>query len=229
MQIGNVIKNKKLVIVGSGENALLAYEFFTYDSEYQVYAFAVNSMFRNVSEIYSLPVINLEDMTKIYPASEYFVFVAMGSGMLNHQRQFVYAQVKSMGYSCVNYISSKAVVWHNVKIGENCFILANCILQPFSEIGDNVTLWYNSNVGHRAVIRDHAFLASAAVASFSEIGEYSFLGAGVLVADHVKVSANNFVALGSVINKSTEENCVYRGNPASKLKISAKKFCRVEE
>ena len=34
-------KNKKLIIVGDGEFGEIAYEYFTYDSEYEVEAFAV--------------------------------------------------------------------------------------------------------------------------------------------------------------------------------------------
>ena len=37
-----MLKNKKLVIIGAGETANLAYEYFTYDSEYEVVAFSVN-------------------------------------------------------------------------------------------------------------------------------------------------------------------------------------------
>lgn len=38
-------KEKKLVIVGSGEFAEIAYEYFTYDSEYEVVGFAVEKEF----------------------------------------------------------------------------------------------------------------------------------------------------------------------------------------
>ena len=36
-----MLKNKNLVIVGDGEFAEIAYEYFTYDSDYKVEAFAV--------------------------------------------------------------------------------------------------------------------------------------------------------------------------------------------
>ena len=35
-------KTKKLIIVGAGETANLAYEYFTFDSEYEVCAFSAN-------------------------------------------------------------------------------------------------------------------------------------------------------------------------------------------
>ena len=36
-------KNKKLILVGAGELAEIAYEYFTHDSEYEVVAFSVHT------------------------------------------------------------------------------------------------------------------------------------------------------------------------------------------
>ncbi len=47
--------NNKLVIIGAGETANLAHEYFTHDSNYHIVAFAVHSEYRN------------EDKFKIYP------------------------------------------------------------------------------------------------------------------------------------------------------------------
>ena len=40
-------KEAKLVIIGAGEFAEIAYEYFTYDSPYEVVAFAVEKKYRN--------------------------------------------------------------------------------------------------------------------------------------------------------------------------------------
>jgi glutamyl-tRNA reductase len=37
------MKEKKLVVIGDGETAEMAYEYFTYDSAYEVVAFAVEA------------------------------------------------------------------------------------------------------------------------------------------------------------------------------------------
>ena len=41
-------KTRKLVIVGAGEFGEIAYEYFTFDSEYEVVAFAVEKAFKNI-------------------------------------------------------------------------------------------------------------------------------------------------------------------------------------
>lgn len=222
-------KMQKIVIAGIGENAALAYEFFTYDSEFEVIAFCVNEAYRKVTEFCDCPVVSIEEVENKYPPEEFYMFVALGSGQLNRNRTKVYKELKEKKYQMASYISSRALVWRNVVIGDNCFVLGNVVLQPFSKIGNNVTLWYNSNVGHRSIIRDNSFIASASIASFSEIGENSFVGAGAVIANNIVVACDNYIAMGTQINKSTRENSMYKGNPAVMMNISAKLFCNVEE
>lgn len=223
-------KTKKLLIVGAGEIGLLAYEFFTHDSEYEVVAFAVEERFLNAAEFQGLPLIAFETMEQYYSPEKYEAFVAVSTAHLNRERTRLYRQTKDKGYRCASYISSEASVWHNCKIGENCFVLPKTMMQPFSEIGNNVFLWYGSNVGHHSVVEDNCFLATAGIAGFSRVEKNSFLGGNCLVGDDVKIAEDNYLAMGSVVTKNTPPNSVYRGNPAQRNKlVSAKALCGVTE
>ncbi|EAI4070944.1 acetyltransferase [Campylobacter jejuni] len=221
---------KKLVIIGIGEIANIAYEFFKYDTEYEVCAFCVHKKHMVADRFRDLPVIVFENMQEDFPANEFEIFIGIGTGELNYQRTRIYKQVKQMGYKCATYVSSKAFVWHNVEVGENCFILPHNTLEPFVKIGNNVTLWSGNHIGHQSVVKDNVFISSHVVISgFCEIGENTFMGVNSCVAHKIKIAKDNFIALGSVVNKNTEENKIYRGNPAEASKISAKKFCKVKE
>ncbi len=219
---------KNLIIIGAGETAHLAYEYFTHDSEHDVVAFAVERQYREQDEFLSLPVIDLEAMEVAFSPAEYTAFVAVSSPKLNRIRTRLYELTKAKGYELASYVSSKAFCWHNVAIGDNCFILEDNTLQPFVTVGNNVTLWSGNHIGHRSVIKDNCFLTSHIVVSgFCEVGENAFIGVNSSVADHVKIAPDNFIAMATTINQDTEPNCVYSGNPAEKRKISAKRFCRV--
>lgn len=223
-------KNKKLIIVGAGETANLAYEYFTYDSNYEVAAFSVNEAYIKEDSFRGLPVVALEKLREKYSTDEYFAFVAMASGKLNRDRTKVYRETKALGYRMASYVSSYAFVWHNVKIGENCFILEDNTLQPFTEVGNNVVMWSGNHLGHQSRIGDNCFITSHVVISgCCEIGENSFIGVNASIADYVKVAKDSFIGLGTVINKDTEENKIYTGNPAVASPVPAKKFCRVKE
>ncbi len=223
-------KTKKLIIVGTGETAQLAYEYFSYDSDYEIVAFSVEKEYLKENNFVGLPVVEFENLENIYPPGEYDAFVALASGKLNRDRTNLYKKTKNKGYFLASYISSKAFVWHNVKIGENCFILEDNTLQPFTEVGNNVVMWSGNHLGHRSIIKDNCFITSHVVISgYCEIGENSFLGVNSTLADNVKIAKDNFIALGAVINKNTEENLIYKGNPAEPSKISATRFFKVKE
>lgn len=223
-------KTKKLIVVGAGEIGLLAYEFFTQDSEYEVAAFAVEERFLNAEEFQGLPLVAFETMESLYSPSEYEAFVAVSTAHLNRERTRLYRQTKAKGYRCASYVSSEASVWHNCKIGENCFVLPQTMMQPFSEIGNNVFLWYGSNVGHHSVVEDNCFLATAGIAGFSVIGKNSFLGGYACVGDEVKIAEDNYLAMGTVVVKRTQPNSIYRGNPAQRNKlVTARALCGVTE
>lgn len=221
---------KPLVIVGNGEIAEMACEYFTYDSDRDVAAFAIGADYIKASALYDRPVVPLDELASTYPPDLYDAFVAIGDGQLNRLRRRHVEGCKAMGYGLASYVSSKAFVWRNVEIGENCFILEHNVLQPFTTIGDNVTLWSGNHVGHRSVIEEDVFMSSHVVVSgFCRIGARSFLGVNAALAHQVQVAADNFIAMGAVITASTEPDSIYQGNPAERRGLSAKRFCRVRD
>ncbi|WP_421908315.1 hypothetical protein [Methanolacinia petrolearia] len=112
-------KEQNLIIIGAGEFAEIACEYFTYDSPYSVVAFSIEHEYITTNEINGLPVIPFEDLEKTYSPSEYSVFVAMTYTQLNRLRERFYNNLKEKGYQIASYISSNAFVWRNVEIGEN--------------------------------------------------------------------------------------------------------------
>lgn len=223
------MKNK-LVIVGVGETARLAYEYFKHDSDYEISAFAVNREYIKAENFCGLVVVAIEDLEQKYTPKDYKIFVALGSGHLNRDRTNLFQFFKNKGYECASYISSKAFVWHDVKIGENCFILENNVIQSGCAIGDNVTLWSGNHVGHLSRVDDNCFISSHVVISGQvRVGKNCFIGVNSAIADFVNIQDDNFIGLGTVINKTTETNGVYMGNPAVKSPVPATRFCKVKK
>jgi sugar O-acyltransferase (sialic acid O-acetyltransferase NeuD family) len=223
-------KDTNLIIIGAGETARLAYKYFTYDSEYNVVAFAIDKEYKKLDTLYDLPIINLENIETKYPKNKFNVFVAVAFKHLNRDRIGLYNRIKKMGYKCASYISSKASIWKDIKIGENCFILENNTIQPFSQIGNNVIIWSNTFIGHRSIIHDNCFIASqVAISGFCEIENNCFIGTNTSIADGINIAQDNFIAMGAVIHKNTKANSVYKGVPARIDNIKAKDFCKVIE
>jgi len=226
----NVNGNKKLFIVGDSSFAQVAYEYFTYDSEYEVVGFSVEGAYLERKELFGLPVYPLEEIEKYFPPDKFEVFVAITYRKLNRTRTRLYKTVKQKGYKIASYISSKAFVWKNVKIGENTFIFENNVIQPFVEIGNNVILWSGNHIGHHSIIKDNCFISSHVVISgHCKIGKNCFFGVNSTIANDIIIADDTFVSAGAVVMKNTEKGKVYMGNPAEPRKVTVYRKFRITE
>ncbi len=213
-----MVKKNKLIIVGAGEFAKIAVEYFDCDSHYEVVALSAERQFIGATTVAGLPVVPYEDVISKYPPVEYHAFVAVPATQLNRVRKRFYLELKTAGYRLANYISSRAFVWRNVSVGDNVFIFENNVVQPFVQIGNNCILWSGNHIGHRTIIRDHNFISSHAVISgYCDIGEGSFIGVNSTFNDHVKVGRSCVIGSGSLVVKDTEPELVYVGQPARAL------------
>lgn len=221
------MKNK-VVIFGVLDTAELAHYYLSTDSPYEVVAFTVSkdylesSVFKPRYGESEYPVVAFEELVKIYPPSEYLLFVPMTGIKMNMIRKQIYLKGKEMGYEYISYVSSKATVCHN-KIGENCFILEDNTLQPFTEIGNNVVMWSGNHIGHHGKIEDHVFFTSHVVLSgHCHVKERAWLGVNSTIRDFTTIGEGCLIAMGSLITKSTENESFYMGLPAKKQEKNAR-------
>lgn len=206
---------KKLIIVGAGEFGEIACEYFTHDSDYRVVAFSVERQYLASTELMGLPVLPFEELAGRLDPAEHHAFVALTYTGLNRPRARLYRRVKEMGFRPATYVSSRAFVWRDVEIGENCFIFENNVLQYKVRVGNNVVLWSGNHIGHRTVIRDHCFISSHVVVSgYCEIGEACFLGVNTSLNDHTTLAKDGVFGNGAIVTRNTEPGRVYVGNPA---------------
>jgi sugar O-acyltransferase (sialic acid O-acetyltransferase NeuD family) len=223
-------KTNKLVIVGAGETAQIAYEYFTHDSPYQVSAFCVERDYLKEDSLLGLPVVSFEDLESLYDPAHYSVYVAISYTQLNRVRTKLYRAAKSRGYQMASYVSSRAFVWRNVEIGENTFIFEDNVIQHMAKIGNNVILWSGNHIGHRTVVNDNCYISSHVVLSgYCEVGENCFMGVNSCAGDRLTIARDCVIGAGAVVVRDTEEGKVYGGNPAKALEKSSYTTFDVEE
>jgi sugar O-acyltransferase (sialic acid O-acetyltransferase NeuD family) len=209
---------RPLVLIGAGEFAQIACEYFQHDSDYHVAAFSVEREYIAQPELAGRPVVAYEELEQHYPPDQVDLFVAIPASGLNRLRTRFYLDAKRKGYRLASYVSSRAFVWRNAVVGENSFIFENNVIQPFVRIGNNCVLWSGNHVGHRTVVHDHVFVASHAVISgYCEIGESSFVGVNTTFNDRVKIAADCVIGSGALVVRDTEPGGVYVGSPARAL------------
>jgi sugar O-acyltransferase (sialic acid O-acetyltransferase NeuD family) len=223
-------KTRKLVIVGDSAFAEVAYECFTHDSDYEVVGFAVEAAYLSKTELFGLPIVPFEQIEEHFAPDDVYFYAALVYSQLNRLRTRLYLAAKAKGYKPASYISSRAFVWHNVVLGEHCFIFEDNTLQPFVKIGNNVVLWSGNHIGHHSVVQDNCFIASHVVISgFCNIGRNTFIGVNATLANNVTIGEDNWIGIGVTIVKDTEANQLFKGEQPEPAKISATRFFKVKE
>jgi sugar O-acyltransferase (sialic acid O-acetyltransferase NeuD family) len=208
------MKNKKLVLFGDSAFAEIAYEYFTHDSDYEVVAFTVSKEFLKENTKFGIPVVPFEEVEKKFPSKNFDMHVALVYNQLNRVRAKFYDEAKNKGYRLANYISSRAFVWHNVEMGDNCFVFEDNTLQPFVKIGSNNVFWSGNHIGHHSVIGTHNFISSHVVISgFCKIGNSNFMGVNATMGNNLSIG--NDCLIGSFVHivKNIPDGTLIKGIP----------------
>lgn len=135
-------------------------------------------------------------------------------------------------YSVVGRISNPKITFPNIispdllmhdqesfKSGKGNIIAAKCIISCNVKMGDFNLLNGNVIVGHDAVIGSYnAIMPSVNISGEVEIGDCNFLGVSSSVLQRVKVGNRVRISAGSVVIRKTQDDSMYLGNPAMKLK-----------
>ncbi len=80
---------EKIVIFGLGDFARIVCAYLSRSEKYDVVAFSVHKEFISELTFMGLPIVPFEDISSLYPASGYKMFVAIGFKNLNKARQNV--------------------------------------------------------------------------------------------------------------------------------------------
>jgi len=205
-------KDRRLVIFGDSAFAEVAFEYFQHDSPYEVVAFAVSREYRKRDTLFDRPVIDFEEVAARFPPDRCEMFVALVYNQLNRVRRRFYDEARALGYRLASYVSPRAFVWRNVRMGDNCFVFEDNVIQPFVELGSNLILWSGNHIGHHSRLASHSFFASHVVISgFVEVGEACFFGVNAAVANNLTIGADCLVGAGALVTRSLPAGSLVKG------------------
>jgi sugar O-acyltransferase (sialic acid O-acetyltransferase NeuD family) len=211
---------QKIVIFGAGEIAELAAFYFSHDSAFEVVGFTVDEAYVEHTEFRGRPLVPFERVTEAFPSDRFGFFVAVSYTKINAVRAEKVAAARAKGYQLVSYLSSRATVFPDFELKENCFILEDNTIQPFARVGANVTLWSGNHIGHHSVIEDNVFIASHAVVSGGvRIGQNTFVGVNVTLRDHVTIGQKCVLGAGALVLEDQPDFSVVAPRGTERAKV----------
>ena len=210
-------KVAKVVIFGLEDFSSLAHFYLGHDSKHEVVAFTVHEAYMPPNPAFEgLPVIPFHDLQRLCPPDSFQLFAPMSHRGMNRRRAAVYEQGKAKGYNFISYVSSKATVFADLTVGENCFVLEDNTIQPYVRIGNNVILWSGNHIGHHSVIEDHVFFTAHVVLSgHCHVERFCALGVNSTIRDGTRIAEGTFVGMAACVTRDITTGWgIYTGVPA---------------
>lgn len=209
--------DRPVVIFGNLRSASLAWYCLLHDSPFRIAGFTVDAAYLASPRFEGLPLVPFETLEAHYPPTDYRLLIPMGYQQINGVRRSRFESARQRGYTFVSYVSSRASVWPDLKIGENVLIYEHAIIQPFARIGSNCIIRSGAHISHHCEVADHAFVAAeVAMGGEGHVGEQAFVGVGAVLRDRIRIAERSFIGAGAVVVQDTQADGVYVGNPARK-------------
>ncbi len=216
---------KKVIIFGNSKWAELVYAYLTHDSSFEVAGFTVDPEFIREDTLLGLPVVSFENVETAFPPTEHSMLVALSYQQMNRLRKGKYFQAKAKGYELINYVSSKAITWPGLRIGDNCLISETASINPYVKIGNNVTIGAFVLIGHHSVIQDHCFISSGAVILGGvTVGQSCLIAANATIKEGITIADECLIGSGVTITNHTRERGVYIGRSPELLTKTSDKM-----
>jgi sugar O-acyltransferase (sialic acid O-acetyltransferase NeuD family) len=209
----------KVVIFGNTGWAEAVNFYLQHDSEHEIVGFTVDEDHIKAESFCNLPVVPYQTLEKYYSPQEYKLLIPISYKKVNRLRTEKYHNAKQRGYSFISYISSRTI-YYGTPVGENCLILENNVIQPFTVIGNNCIIANGNQIGHHSVINDHCFLSADVVLGGGvSIGEYTFIGLNATIRNYINIGKENIIGAGSIILGDTEDRAVYSPGETAKFEV----------
>jgi sugar O-acyltransferase (sialic acid O-acetyltransferase NeuD family) len=144
------------------------------------------------------------------------VVIAIGE---NDTRKEIYQRLRRRGHRFAIACHPSAVLGSDAKVGDGSMICAGVIVNPGTEIGENVILNTGCILDHHNRVGPHVHIAPGVTMGGKVIiEEGALIGIGATVMPRCKVGAWSVVAAGAVVCEEIPERVLALGVPAKVVK-----------
>lgn len=115
----------------------------------------------------------------------------------------------------VSVIHPSVIIGKGVEIGIGVFIMAGCIINPFSIIEDFCFMATGAILEHDCLMEEYSSLSAGSVTGGKvKIGKFAAITLGVVLFDRIKIGEHSVIGSGSLVTKDIPSFVVAYGRPA---------------
>lgn len=207
---------KNLIIIGAGSvGGHLATNLAAYSGEYQLLGFLDDKEEKIGASFCGYPVLGpVSDVSNYQSAA---VFIGIAFPRIKHK---VYQRIRQNdGLEFPSFISPRAWVSPDIKIGDGTIIYPGCSINYGSKIGRFIVMNMNCAIGHDSRLNDFCSLAPGVnLGGHTHLASGVDMGIGAATKQSVRIGANTVVGGQSMVIADVEKDLVIAGVPAKTLR-----------
>ncbi len=214
---------KNIVLIGGGNQAHYTIDIINKEGKYNIIGI-IDSIHDIGSNRFGYKILGRqEDIAKLKKQYNFEGgIISIGD---NWVRYYVSSQIKKQlpDFKFVNAIHPSVVIGDNVELGKGIVMMAGCIINPKSKIGDFTFFATGAQVDHDCDIKNYSSISAGSITGgYVTLGEFSAITLGVTVVDRLKIGKNTVIGSGSLVLNNLPDNVLVYGNPAKIIRTRQK-------
>ncbi len=171
---------------------------------------------RHNTEYYGLPILGALDEASRF--SDAYFINAIGSTKSAALKSELIERVGAPLDRFVTLVHSSAYVSPSAKIGPGSAITQNCVVLANVTIGKHVKMLPMATISYGCDIGDYTTIAGGAVlASDVKVGSSAYVGANSAIREFLKIGDKAIIGMGAMVIRNVPPNSVVGGIPAKPL------------
>lgn len=210
---------KRLALIGSKEFAEQIQGFAEATGDYKVVGY-FDDFEPKGKLIRSLPVLGkVEDIEAEYQNNAFdCIFFAAGYNNFNFRETVFNGLLGRVPFA--NIIMPTAEVNPSARLGEGNYVGPHTTIAANTVIENNVFIHGHCLIGHDSIVHSHSYFSGRDyMAGFCEVGENAFVGLSVCIADHITITNNVWIGIGSIVAKDLKEPGKYMSSSIRLIKV----------
>lgn len=202
---------KKVVIIGAGGHAKVIADIILKSGD-KVIGFLDDNQ-KIGTQVLDYKVIgNINDIANIN--KNYYYVIGIGDSKSRYEIYNKYRNIKY--YTAVH---PSAVIAKDVIIGTGTVIMANAVINNCTCIGDFCIINTACVIEHNSIIGNFVHISPTSTLSGTvKVCDFVHIGTGTKVKNNININKKCIIGVGSVIIKDIDEEGIYVGVPAKKIK-----------